>query len=1697
MLEKLENAGKSGGSFVSTPKQHSFFEDRLNLEEIREFNKEISNSSEFNILITKYMSFYVDVVELNSVINEKIGNSEEIIQKTESEMNNESNLNESNKYGNDKKSEEEDKSKIEEPLSTENKENVIDFKLKEGINKSFLKKKDIFIENYINISKQISTNNEEINNKIETFFSDLSDINIKLDNLDIKNEIGSSSGPYGWCVNCRNPSIYFSDKILFPLCSSECEIKMMGLGKLIEIDNIIETGSLKDDFINTFKVLSKLSVKDIKSTAYLEQINQKLREFSLEILQTLINRGGKYFSSDYKLIQVIKEFTIESLVKNSLSNEMNIFRLSVNMFYSILPFFRENLKDQIEIYINSVLISILESENFGFFYKEIIIDSLIKFNENVSFLVEIHSNYDCEINHNYVFTELVNILSRIIQGQYRKSKYANTFKLNQEYTLRIKCLNFLSGFIKNLEKFVDENIKASNQILGKNEMEYNEDEMNSTLLDYEIKDKINQNRKIKMIISKGVDKFNLKPSKGIQYFIGYGILPSEDVFNTIKNKLIALGPKGVEEARDLNDQMKKDNLNIISDYLSSYDYSSIISSDYDEFLSKEIAKFLKQNKELKKQKIGEYLCESKKLNQLCMKNYIEIYNFKGLHILDAMRLFFSDFYLLGESQVIDRIMQKFGEKYHRDNPTLFNNPDIGYYLSFSIIMLQTDLHRAEVINKMNPQTFASRVMELTNNELNHSFLIDIYKKIQEEPIKVTNVTGDIIRRKKSKRTIIDTEKQNILKSTIDQLKSKTFKSTIFNISVDNDHAKLLLESSWSSFLGIYSLLLTEMEEDEIVLTCIHSILSLAKMCGMLGLETSSEAFLNSIIRMTNIMEGKEIKQKNIDCTRFLLEFAIHNGNYANMCWFNILTIISNIDYYHTIGGQYKNEAELFSKEIRRRSKIKNPDKEIEIELKNTDFICRTISMIMCENVFSRTIHFSEEGITKFVSALCQVSKNELSQFFNPRNYSLHKLIEVADFNIFRIQIEWTKIWRLISEHIVYVANNYSHDNICVDAIDSLRQIVIKLLQKPDLAIYNFQIDFFKPFENIFIHSVNRPDRSEIILTYISYITVNSKNIHSGWIVIFNIIKEALKRKDGKILNEVINIVQNINEETSIINCVSQEVFRGYIECLCHVYLEPSTKKLAFDLILKFISKIFAKFFLKNGENKINKVTNESNFNSYIYLKNFFHGFDDLIKFNVIEHINLIFEVITFNKDFIFSTDVNNFIYLYYSYFKPQIVISIMFNFSNVFNQIKSSFKITIDEDSNPQFTDVRFDLVKIYEVINEFVPKIKNEDVFFNSKYFLKKTLEQLMHSLQGNEEKSENELAKNNDGFNKRLCDESNFFEISNNGGVENKKEIVNFLSNIATIYEKDMELILKKIEVFSKLSVRDYEGYLDIFLEKFLEMVQKNSDSLLNYKFFYEDFLLTMLNLSIFNSNSEIIFKLIGKHIFSFSNNLSNNFWQRMNLLNIFLLYSFSNIPTTFTEEELNEVLKFLKFYFKFFLDLIINCFSEITNPEHYNSNYVTNDRSVLGEIGSFLNKIVYNIMKLETENSYKNYRLIDDGNTIEILKAMMKIKFIIIEKTNEAKDVFDEKMIESIETYNKVFKKYKLSEQENNEFIDVIVFEFDFILPKCMKLMVPKQVESLFFSVIDFIDSRNSHLRFCVKNIMKQIVENRLISFNQINK
>lgn len=104
--------------------------------------------------------------------------------------------------------------------------------------------------------------------------------------------------------------------------------------------------------------------------------------------------------------------------------------------------------------------------------------------------------------------------------------------------------------------------------------------------------------------------------------------------------------------------------------------------------------------------IGDYLGEREELPLKVMHAYVDSFDFQGMEFDDAIRAFLQGFRLPGEAQKIDRIMEKFAERYCKCNPKAFSNADTAYVLAYSVILLNTDAHNPMVKNKVRFKPFS-------------------------------------------------------------------------------------------------------------------------------------------------------------------------------------------------------------------------------------------------------------------------------------------------------------------------------------------------------------------------------------------------------------------------------------------------------------------------------------------------------------------------------------------------------------------------------------------------------------------------------------------------------------------------------------------------------------------------------------------------------------------------------------------------------------------------------------------------------------------------------------------------------------------------------------------------------------------------------------------------------------------------------
>ncbi|KAI8114546.1 hypothetical protein M9434_002668 [Picochlorum sp. BPE23] len=176
------------------------------------------------------------------------------------------------------------------------------------------------------------------------------------------------------------------------------------------------------------------------------------------------------------------------------------------------------------------------------------------------------------------------------------------------------------------------------------------------------------------------------------------------------------------------------------DPIKGVDYlldSNVIESDPDS-----IAQFLiGHDSKLDPEAVGELLGHHDERSIKIMHAFVRKLDFSGLTVDAALRVLLRGFRLPGEAQKIDRIMEKFAEKYCEDNPNVFPVADAAYLLSFAVIMLNTDAHNPMAERRIQGDDFVTMCTYQTEageyeQIMPTNELLDLYTRIVDEEIAV-------------------------------------------------------------------------------------------------------------------------------------------------------------------------------------------------------------------------------------------------------------------------------------------------------------------------------------------------------------------------------------------------------------------------------------------------------------------------------------------------------------------------------------------------------------------------------------------------------------------------------------------------------------------------------------------------------------------------------------------------------------------------------------------------------------------------------------------------------------------------------------------------------------------------------------------------------------------------------------------------
>ena len=199
--------------------------------------------------------------------------------------------------------------------------------------------------------------------------------------------------------------------------------------------------------------------------------------------------------------------------------------------------------------------------------------------------------------------------------------------------------------------------------------------------DYPDREKLREQRARKKIIIRGATKFNENPKLGISFLASEGIIEDPDDAHCI-------------------------------------------------------VKFLRGTTRISKTTLGEYL--SKKSHEHLLEAFLDLFDFSGKRVDEALRDLLNSFRLPGESPLIERIVAVFSEKYCANTtPEGIADKDAVLVLTYAIILLNTDQHNPS-LNHQKRMTFNDFAKNLRgvngNQDFAPEYLQNIYDSIKTNEI---------------------------------------------------------------------------------------------------------------------------------------------------------------------------------------------------------------------------------------------------------------------------------------------------------------------------------------------------------------------------------------------------------------------------------------------------------------------------------------------------------------------------------------------------------------------------------------------------------------------------------------------------------------------------------------------------------------------------------------------------------------------------------------------------------------------------------------------------------------------------------------------------------------------------------------------------------------------------------------------------
>ncbi|KAF2299416.1 hypothetical protein GH714_031876 [Hevea brasiliensis] len=436
---------------------------------------------------------------------------------------------------------------------------------------------------------------------------------------------------------------------------------------------------------------------------------------------------------------------------------------------------RTELKVQFEAFFSCVLLRIAQSKHGSSYQlQEVAMEALVDLCRQQTFMAEMYANFDCDITCSNVFEDLANLLSK------------SAFPVNGPLSaMHIVALDGLVSMIKGMADRIGSELSLSEE--ASVDREGYKAFWTTKCENYSDPNfwipHVRKMRHIKRKLMVGVDHFNRDPKKGLEFLQGMHLLPEK------------LDPQSVASLFRYTAGLDK---NLIGDFLGNHD---------------------------------EFCVQ-------VLQEFAGTFDFRGMNLDTALRLFLGTFRLPGESQKIQRVLEAFAERYYEESPQILANKDAALLLSYSLILLNTDQHNVQVKKKMTEEDFI-RNNRRTNggNDFPREYLSELYRSICENEIQMIPEQGAGFPLMTSGCWINVLHKSKITDPFI-----------ICDSRVLLDHDMFAILSGPT--IAAMSVVFDQTEHEEVLKTCVDGFLAIAKVSSSYHFDDILDDLIVSLCKFT-------------------------------------------------------------------------------------------------------------------------------------------------------------------------------------------------------------------------------------------------------------------------------------------------------------------------------------------------------------------------------------------------------------------------------------------------------------------------------------------------------------------------------------------------------------------------------------------------------------------------------------------------------------------------------------------------------------------------------------------------------------------------------------------------------------------------------------------------------------------------------